>query len=267
MNGSKANQLLRAELPPQAAAESESVSTRLRVYRVHARRPSGNVHALCLAKRWWVIAGRTVVVSWPSQMPPLASFPHPRAAQAARPWTEVDRRRPARARVRGKPTARRQRCAACHRPRRTAAEDRRMGAAPAEVGRWTAKDPIRWDGRQANLSAYVGNDPVNASDPEGTGPALCAAAIALCLGVTAYEVITTVIDYRKCMKELEEAQVAPDPDPENGDPPFCAEPPDRELAKRSQKCAATMGPSMGRAPVESIGCAGLIAAACLSPTP
>ena len=36
-----------------------------------------------------------------------------------------------------------------------------------EVGRWTAKDPIRWDGGQVNLYVYVGNDPVNGIDPSG----------------------------------------------------------------------------------------------------
>ncbi len=37
----------------------------------------------------------------------------------------------------------------------------------AEIGRWTAKDPILFNGGQANLYVYVGNDPVNGIDPEG----------------------------------------------------------------------------------------------------
>jgi RHS repeat-associated protein len=37
----------------------------------------------------------------------------------------------------------------------------------AETGRWTAKDPILWKGKQANLYAYVGNDPVNRIDLTG----------------------------------------------------------------------------------------------------
>ena len=36
------------------------------------------------------------------------------------------------------------------------------------VGRWTAKDPILWDGGQGNLYEYVASDPINLVDPEGT---------------------------------------------------------------------------------------------------
>jgi RHS repeat-associated protein len=37
----------------------------------------------------------------------------------------------------------------------------------AETGRWTTKDPILFAGRQANLYAYVNNDPVNQTDADG----------------------------------------------------------------------------------------------------
>ena len=37
-----------------------------------------------------------------------------------------------------------------------------------EVGRWTAKDPIRWGGGQLNLYVYVGDDPINYNDATGT---------------------------------------------------------------------------------------------------
>ena len=36
-----------------------------------------------------------------------------------------------------------------------------------EVGRWTAKDPIGFDGGDANLYAYVGNNPTTFADPSG----------------------------------------------------------------------------------------------------
>jgi len=41
----------------------------------------------------------------------------------------------------------------------------------AETGKWTAKDPIRFAGGDTNLSAYVGNDPVNFTDTMGFAPA------------------------------------------------------------------------------------------------
>jgi RHS repeat-associated protein len=36
-----------------------------------------------------------------------------------------------------------------------------------EIARWTAQDPIGFGGGDGNLSAYVGNDPVNFVDPSG----------------------------------------------------------------------------------------------------
>jgi RHS repeat-associated protein len=42
----------------------------------------------------------------------------------------------------------------------------------AETGRWTAKDPIGFDGGDTNLYGYVLNDPVNWIDPEGELPSL-----------------------------------------------------------------------------------------------
>jgi RHS repeat-associated protein len=38
------------------------------------------------------------------------------------------------------------------------------------TGRWVAKDPIGFSGKDTNLYRYVGNDPVNRNDPIGLGP-------------------------------------------------------------------------------------------------
>lgn len=38
---------------------------------------------------------------------------------------------------------------------------------PRSTGRWTTKDPIRFDGGDTNLYGYVLNDPVNFIDPKG----------------------------------------------------------------------------------------------------
>jgi len=40
-----------------------------------------------------------------------------------------------------------------------------------KLGRWTAKDPIRFNGGLTNLYGYVGNDPVNLVDVSGFAPA------------------------------------------------------------------------------------------------
>src|SRR5207248_2276878 len=46
----------------------------------------------------------------------------------------------------------------------------RLGARDydAEVGRWTVKYPILFDGGSTNLYVYASNDPVNGADPNGT---------------------------------------------------------------------------------------------------
>jgi RHS repeat-associated protein len=45
------------------------------------------------------------------------------------------------------------------------------------VGRWTSKDPIRFDGDGPNFYAYILSDPINRIDPSGEGFLDCAKAI------------------------------------------------------------------------------------------
>ena len=47
----------------------------------------------------------------------------------------------------------------------------------AEVGRWTAKDPIGFGGGDSNLYGYCGNDPINFKDHEGKWVWIAAGAV------------------------------------------------------------------------------------------
>jgi RHS repeat-associated protein len=56
------------------------------------------------------------------------------------------------------------------------------------TGRWTAIDPIRFEGGQANLYLYATGDPINVLDPSGlssTGCAACRMCVAGTIAVTA----------------------------------------------------------------------------------
>ena len=53
----------------------------------------------------------------------------------------------------------------------------------AETGRWTAKDPIGFNGGDTNLYGYVGNDPVNMTDPAGKVTPLAALLYGTAVGV------------------------------------------------------------------------------------
>ncbi len=67
------------------------------------------------------------------------------------------------------------------------------------VGRWTAKDPILFEGGQVNLYVYVGNDPVNGIDPEGKEVHVFWGAVAGAIG----KAIGTAIGYAVAVSELD----------------------------------------------------------------
>jgi len=53
-----------------------------------------------------------------------------------------------------------------------------------QVGRWTSKDPILFEGDQSNLYAYVENDPLNSGDATGLRAEDSCEACSICLRVT-----------------------------------------------------------------------------------
>jgi RHS repeat-associated protein len=56
----------------------------------------------------------------------------------------------------------------------------------AEIGRWTAPDPIRFEGGQANLYTYVDGDPVNRVDPNGRYWYVVVAVVAVVVIIAAW---------------------------------------------------------------------------------
>jgi RHS repeat-associated protein len=61
------------------------------------------------------------------------------------------------------------------------------------IGRWTVKDPVRFDGG-TNLYAYSLQDPINLIDRNGQGPALATAVAGFCLAYDAVNVASAFID-------------------------------------------------------------------------
>ena len=71
-----------------------------------------------------------------------------------------------------------------------------------EMGRWTSKDPIRFEARDSNIFGYVLNDPVNFIDPEGQG----IIAVAACVGLIVLDTISTKNALDKLFDDLEIAR-------------------------------------------------------------
>lgn len=73
----------------------------------------------------------------------------------------------------------------------------------AEIGRWTSKDPIRFDANDTNLYGYVANDPINWIDPDGQ-QAVAIGRIIIPLAIRIGAAI--VCDMNKVSREIECAQ-------------------------------------------------------------
>jgi RHS repeat-associated protein len=70
----------------------------------------------------------------------------------------------------------------------------------AETGRWTVKDPIRFDGDGPNLYGYVSSDPINFNDPKGKG----AISVGICIAGQIYHVGSTIYTLNQLYKEIEQ---------------------------------------------------------------
>jgi RHS repeat-associated protein len=77
-----------------------------------------------------------------------------------------------------------------------------------EVGRWTIKDPIRFEGKDMNLFGYAFNDPSNMQDITGEAGLFGAALVAAGIGWAAYEGYTGYNDYKasECRRRNRQAK-------------------------------------------------------------
>ncbi|MCA1805464.1 MAG: RHS repeat-associated core domain-containing protein [Xanthomonadaceae bacterium] len=64
-----------------------------------------------------------------------------------------------------------------------------------DTGRWTSKDPIRFDGGDTNLYGYVLNDPVSYIDITGLGPISFWACTSFNAGFTLGSIYTSADDF------------------------------------------------------------------------
>jgi len=135
------------------------------------------------------------------------------------------------------------------------------------VGRWISKDPIRFGGGQANIYAYVNNDPVNLLDPSGTGPVAAGVVFGLCTAYDVYSTYSTIQELGKVEDRIKELRRRRDEagakalDCDDAGAEAEALSLDSEIAKLEQRLAADQASSAARAALIEVGCgvAGVVA--------
>jgi RHS repeat-associated protein len=125
----------------------------------------------------------------------------------------------------------------------------------AATGRWTSKDPIRFEGG-VNLFAYANNDGINYVDSAGRGATLAVVVGAVCFAYDIYDQVTDFTDLDKQIEEIEEIQREMN---------VCAEQEDydrllemeRERIRKMQEYTAAQGESKVKGIWTTFGCAAL----------
>jgi RHS repeat-associated protein len=96
----------------------------------------------------------------------------------------------------------------------------------AVAGRWTAQDPILFDGGTTNLYEYVNGDPINRIDPTGKWDMGGAAAVAARAGIAVGAALGAAVGV--CLQLAFPSKAGDDPTPPPNCPP-CPEPPADEV--------------------------------------
>jgi RHS repeat-associated protein len=70
----------------------------------------------------------------------------------------------------------------------------------AFTGRWTKKDPIRFEGTDTNLYRYLLSDPLNHTDPVGLGPEKCSSQKPNCEAKLTLDLATCIVQNKGCLQ-------------------------------------------------------------------
>jgi RHS repeat-associated protein len=76
----------------------------------------------------------------------------------------------------------------------------------ASTGRWTAKDPISFEGGDTDLFAYASNDPVNAIDPNGQATIIGAVGLLVCAAWDVWDTYQSMSGLDDLRREIDALQ-------------------------------------------------------------